>query len=89
MGGNQSQDEVFLAAQEAVGAHRDSQGKIFVLFFIALALFSERPVPNFTLLNFPTKELLFIACSFHWRLLSIHDQYDQVLYLVVLGNRGV
>lgn len=29
--GNQSQDEVFLAAQEAVGAHRDSQGKIFVL----------------------------------------------------------
>lgn len=28
--GNQSQDEVFLAAQEAVGAHRDSQGKIFV-----------------------------------------------------------
>uniref|UniRef100_A0AAR5PYW6 BTB domain-containing protein n=1 Tax=Dendroctonus ponderosae TaxID=77166 RepID=A0AAR5PYW6_DENPD len=25
MGGNQSQDEVFLAAQEAVGAHRDSQ----------------------------------------------------------------
>ncbi|XP_056648397.1 longitudinals lacking protein, isoforms A/B/D/L isoform X11 [Diorhabda carinulata] len=26
--GNQSQDEVFLAAQEAVGAHRDSQGKI-------------------------------------------------------------
>ncbi|XP_019766191.1 longitudinals lacking protein, isoforms H/M/V isoform X7 [Dendroctonus ponderosae] len=26
MGGNQSQDEVFLAAQEAVGAHRDSQG---------------------------------------------------------------
>jgi hypothetical protein len=23
--GNQSQDEVFLAAQEAVGAHRDSQ----------------------------------------------------------------
>lgn len=27
--GNQSQDEVFLAAQEAVGAHRDSQGKIF------------------------------------------------------------
>ncbi|CAH0547444.1 unnamed protein product [Brassicogethes aeneus] len=25
--GNQSQDEVFLAAQEAVGAHRDSQGK--------------------------------------------------------------
>ncbi|XP_072402606.1 longitudinals lacking protein, isoforms A/B/D/L-like [Diabrotica undecimpunctata] len=24
--GNQSQDEVFLAAQEAVGAHRDSQG---------------------------------------------------------------
>jgi hypothetical protein len=28
--GNQSQDEVFLAAQEAVGAHRDSQG--FFLF---------------------------------------------------------
>lgn len=27
MAGNQSQDEVFLAAQEAVGAHRDSQGK--------------------------------------------------------------
>ncbi|KAH1008481.1 hypothetical protein HUJ05_009033 [Dendroctonus ponderosae] len=27
MGGNQSQDEVFLAAQEAVGAHRDSQGE--------------------------------------------------------------
>jgi hypothetical protein len=27
--GNQSQDEVFLAAQEAVGAHRDSQGKIY------------------------------------------------------------
>ncbi|XP_019881123.1 longitudinals lacking protein, isoforms A/B/D/L isoform X9 [Aethina tumida] len=26
--GNQSQDEVFLAAQEAVGAHRDSQGKV-------------------------------------------------------------
>ncbi|XP_068892648.1 longitudinals lacking protein, isoforms H/M/V isoform X3 [Tenebrio molitor] len=26
--GNQSQDEVFLAAQEAVGAHRDSQGLI-------------------------------------------------------------
>lgn len=26
--GNQSQDEVFLAAQEAVGAHRDSQGRI-------------------------------------------------------------
>ncbi|XP_044270640.1 longitudinals lacking protein, isoforms A/B/D/L isoform X13 [Tribolium madens] len=25
--GNQSQDEVFLAAQEAVGAHRDSQGR--------------------------------------------------------------
>ncbi|XP_044270636.1 longitudinals lacking protein, isoforms N/O/W/X/Y isoform X9 [Tribolium madens] len=25
--GNQSQDEVFLAAQEAVGAHRDSQGE--------------------------------------------------------------
>lgn len=32
--GNQSQDEVFLAAQEAVGAHRDSQGKIFVLFLM-------------------------------------------------------
>lgn len=30
--GNQSQDEVFLAAQEAVGAHRDSQGKIFYSF---------------------------------------------------------
>ncbi|XP_019881138.1 longitudinals lacking protein, isoforms A/B/D/L isoform X26 [Aethina tumida] len=29
--GNQSQDEVFLAAQEAVGAHRDSQG--FYHFF--------------------------------------------------------
>ncbi|CAG9864651.1 unnamed protein product [Phyllotreta striolata] len=30
--GNQSQDEVFLAAQEAVGAHRDSQGgKMMVL----------------------------------------------------------
>ncbi|XP_050502532.1 longitudinals lacking protein, isoforms A/B/D/L isoform X9 [Diabrotica virgifera virgifera] len=28
--GNQSQDEVFLAAQEAVGAHRDSQG--YILF---------------------------------------------------------
>lgn len=27
MAGNQQQDEVFLAAQEAVGAHRDSQGK--------------------------------------------------------------
>ncbi|XP_063915152.1 longitudinals lacking protein, isoforms A/B/D/L isoform X13 [Zophobas morio] len=27
--GNQSQDEVFLAAQEAVGAHRDSQGCFF------------------------------------------------------------
>lgn len=27
--GNQNQDEVFLAAQEAVGAHRDSQGKIY------------------------------------------------------------
>lgn len=27
--GNQSQDEVFLAAQEAVGAHRDSQGRIY------------------------------------------------------------
>lgn len=27
--GNQSQDEVFLAAQEAVGAHRDSQDKQF------------------------------------------------------------
>lgn len=27
--GNQNQDEVFLAAQEAVGAHRDSQGRIF------------------------------------------------------------
>ncbi|XP_068892666.1 longitudinals lacking protein, isoforms H/M/V isoform X20 [Tenebrio molitor] len=27
--GNQSQDEVFLAAQEAVGAHRDSQGIVF------------------------------------------------------------
>lgn len=27
MQGNQNQDEVFLAAQEAVGAHRDSQGK--------------------------------------------------------------
>ncbi|XP_068892661.1 longitudinals lacking protein, isoforms H/M/V isoform X15 [Tenebrio molitor] len=27
--GNQSQDEVFLAAQEAVGAHRDSQGRRF------------------------------------------------------------
>ncbi|XP_068892664.1 longitudinals lacking protein, isoforms H/M/V isoform X18 [Tenebrio molitor] len=27
--GNQSQDEVFLAAQEAVGAHRDSQGARF------------------------------------------------------------
>nr|CAH7720347.1 unnamed protein product [Callosobruchus chinensis] len=26
--GNQSQDEVFLAAQEAVGAHRDSQGDV-------------------------------------------------------------
>lgn len=33
--GNQSQDEVFLAAQEAVGAHRDSQGKIFVSFLTA------------------------------------------------------
>lgn len=31
--GNQSQDEVFLAAQEAVGAHRDSQGKIFDLYY--------------------------------------------------------
>lgn len=30
--GNQSQDEVFLAAQEAVGAHRDSQGKTFNTF---------------------------------------------------------
>ncbi|XP_065162285.1 longitudinals lacking protein, isoforms H/M/V isoform X12 [Atheta coriaria] len=29
--GNQSQDEVFLAAQEAVGAHRDSQAKMFKL----------------------------------------------------------
>ncbi|XP_068892657.1 longitudinals lacking protein, isoforms H/M/V isoform X12 [Tenebrio molitor] len=27
--GNQSQDEVFLAAQEAVGAHRDSQGQLY------------------------------------------------------------
>ncbi|XP_068892652.1 longitudinals lacking protein, isoforms H/M/V isoform X7 [Tenebrio molitor] len=27
--GNQSQDEVFLAAQEAVGAHRDSQGPLY------------------------------------------------------------
>ncbi|XP_066155136.1 zinc finger and BTB domain-containing protein 17-like isoform X3 [Euwallacea fornicatus] len=27
--GNQSQDEVFLAAQEAVGAHRDSQGTMW------------------------------------------------------------
>lgn len=27
--GNQNQDEVFLAAQEAVGAHRDSQGRIY------------------------------------------------------------
>jgi hypothetical protein len=27
--GNQSQDEVFLAAQEAVGAHRDSQGYVY------------------------------------------------------------
>ncbi|XP_063915144.1 longitudinals lacking protein, isoforms N/O/W/X/Y isoform X5 [Zophobas morio] len=27
--GNQSQDEVFLAAQEAVGAHRDSQGESY------------------------------------------------------------
>ncbi|XP_031346977.1 longitudinals lacking protein, isoforms H/M/V isoform X11 [Photinus pyralis] len=27
--GNQNQDEVFLAAQEAVGAHRDSQGNLF------------------------------------------------------------
>ena len=37
--GNQSQDEVFLAAQEAVGAHRDSQGKIFVSFFVTRSLF--------------------------------------------------
>ncbi|XP_072382445.1 uncharacterized protein lola isoform X9 [Diabrotica undecimpunctata] len=29
--GNQSQDEVFLAAQEAVGAHRDSQGGNWIL----------------------------------------------------------
>lgn len=36
--GNQSQDEVFLAAQEAVGAHRDSQGKIFVLIITTCRL---------------------------------------------------
>lgn len=34
--GNQSQDEVFLAAQEAVGAHRDSQGKIFIVSILIL-----------------------------------------------------
>lgn len=36
--GNQSQDEVFLAAQEAVGAHRDSQGRIDDLIFQTLLL---------------------------------------------------
>lgn len=36
--GNQSQDEVFLAAQEAVGAHRDSQGRIDDLIFLTLLL---------------------------------------------------
>ncbi|XP_018332840.1 longitudinals lacking protein, isoforms H/M/V isoform X6 [Agrilus planipennis] len=30
--GNQNQDEVFLAAQEAVGAHRDSQGLLFNIY---------------------------------------------------------
>ncbi|XP_044747907.1 longitudinals lacking protein, isoforms H/M/V isoform X1 [Coccinella septempunctata] len=33
--GNQSQDEVFLAAQEAVGAHRDSQGSSEVTDILA------------------------------------------------------
>lgn len=27
MSGNQTTDEVFMSAQEAVGAHRDTQGK--------------------------------------------------------------
>ncbi|KRT81073.1 BTB domain-containing protein [Oryctes borbonicus] len=40
--GNQSQDEVFLAAQEAVGAHRDSQGRIDDLIFETLILQCNR-----------------------------------------------
>lgn len=31
MSGNQTTDEVFMNAQEAVGAHRDTQGKIRLL----------------------------------------------------------
>ncbi|XP_022903206.2 longitudinals lacking protein, isoforms H/M/V isoform X2 [Onthophagus taurus] len=40
--GNQSQDEVFLAAQEAVGAHRDSQDIVWC------GKYSTRPVVNKT-----------------------------------------
>lgn len=32
--GGQNQDEVFLAAQEAAGQHRDAQGRFQIPFFI-------------------------------------------------------
>lgn len=44
--GNQSQDEVFLAAQEAVGAHRDSQGRIDDSFFQTLSLQCNTSINN-------------------------------------------
>lgn len=55
--GNQNQDEVFLAAQEAVGAHRDNQGRIFDPFcktFSALCNkydFSERNYDSLALVD--------------------------------------
>lgn len=42
--GNQSQDEVFLAAQEAVGAHRDSQGKIYDPYHLNAFTFCKKYV---------------------------------------------
>lgn len=56
--GNQSQDEVFLAAQEAVGAHRDSQGKIYDSNY--LDAFTSLQIVNQTLHTF----YYFLSCSY-------------------------
>lgn len=55
--GNQSQDEVFLAAQEAVGAHRDSQGKICDSITITPLPLSKKSILNvvFFTFHFPSE----------------------------------
>nr|XP_023019700.1 longitudinals lacking protein, isoforms A/B/D/L isoform X5 [Leptinotarsa decemlineata] len=66
--GNQSQDEVFLAAQEAVGAHRDSQGtmpmkmelkELDLSFPIKIELLEDKAndlIPEFPVLFSPDSE---------------------------------